>query len=91
MNTGNPVDSYPRSFRTHSNSDDAFPISADSYPNSNDSYSKLSPFICTQRLLDSCHIECKYCSSMHCALATCVSFRVLLGIVRSCEFMNNER
>ena len=43
----------------------------------------VSPFICTQPLLDSCHIEGKYCSRIHCTLAACISFCVLLGIVRT--------
>ena len=55
-----PVDLYPRSFRTHPNSDDSYPNSADSHQNSSDSNPITSLFTCTQLLLDSCHIECKY-------------------------------
>ena len=42
--------------------------------------SLLSPFTSTQPLLDSCHIEGKYCSRIHGTLATCISFHVLQGI-----------
>ena len=43
--------------------------------------------ICIQPLLDSCYIEGKDCSRIYGRLATCISFRVLIGIVRSCEFI----